>query len=68
MIFVDEGGVTTRMTRLYAGAPEGDWQILTMLGAVSTRAMIAAITIEAAPPGGDIPRLSECTSCPRGEH
>ena len=58
MIFLDESGVTTRMTRLYArapggarvheGTPEGDWQILTILGAMSTRGMVAAMTIEAA--------------------
>ena len=49
------------MTRLYAralggvrvheGAPEGDWQILTILGAMSSRGMIAAMTIEAATDG-----------------
>ena len=49
------------MTRLYArapggarvheGAPEGDWQILTILGAMSTRGMIAAMTIEVATDG-----------------
>lgn len=49
------------MTRLYArapggarvheGTPEGDWQILTILGAMSTRGMIAAMTIEAATDG-----------------
>ena len=59
--FFDESGVTTRMTRLYAralggvrvheGAPEGDWQILTILGAMSSRGMIAAMTIEAATDG-----------------
>jgi transposase len=58
LIFLDESGVTTRMTRLYArapggtrvheGAPEGDWKILTILGAMSTRGIIAAMTIEAA--------------------
>jgi transposase len=46
------------MTRLYAraaggrrvheSAPEGDWKILTILGAMSTRGMIAAMTVEAA--------------------
>ena len=49
------------MTRLYArapggarvheGTPEGDWQILTILGAMSIRGMIAAMTIEAATDG-----------------
>ena len=46
------------MTRLYAraaggvrvheSAPEGNWKILTILGAMSTRGMIAAMTVEAA--------------------
>ena len=46
------------MTRLYAraaggarvheSAPEGDWKILPILGAMSTRGMIAAMTVEAA--------------------
>ena len=58
LIFLDESGVTTRMTRLYArarggarvhaSAPEGNWRILTMLGAMSSRGMIAAMTVEAA--------------------
>ncbi len=46
------------MTRLYArapggarvheSAPEGNWKILTILGAMSTRGMIATMTVEAA--------------------
>ena len=58
LIFLDESGVTTRMTRLYAraasgkrvqeSAPEGNWKILTILGAMSSRGMIAAMTVEAA--------------------
>src|SRR5579885_214698 len=49
---------STRMTRLYArapgaarvheGTPQGDWKILTILGAMSTRGMIATMTVEAA--------------------
>ena len=58
LIYLDESGVTTQMTRLYArsrdGAhihettPDGRWKILTILGAISTRGMIATMTIEAA--------------------
>ena len=33
--------------RVHEGTPEGNWQILTLLGAMSTRGMIAAMTIEA---------------------
>jgi transposase len=56
LIFLDESGVSTQMTRLYArcqgGAriqedtPDSRWKILTILGAMSTRGMIATMTIE----------------------
>jgi transposase len=58
LIFLDESGVSTQMTRLYArcaggariheSTPDGRWKILTILGAISTRGMIATMTIEAA--------------------
>ncbi len=58
LIYLDESGVTTQMTRLYArsrdgariheAAPQGHWEILTILGAISTRGMIAVMTIEEA--------------------
>jgi transposase len=58
LIFLDESGVSTQMTRLYArstgGArihettPGGRWKILTLLGAIGTRGRIATMTIEAA--------------------
>ena len=58
LIYLDESGVTTQMTRLYArsrdgaripeAAPQGHWKILTILGAISTRGMIATMTIEEA--------------------
>jgi hypothetical protein len=47
LIYLDESGVTTQMTRLYArglggariaeAAPQDHWKILTILGAMSTR-------------------------------
>ena len=56
LIFLDESGITTSMTRLYARCPGGQrineatpgshWKILTILGAISTRGMIATMTIE----------------------
>ena len=56
LIYLDESGVTTQMTRLYArsrdgariheAAPKGHWKILTILGAMSSRGMIATMTIE----------------------
>jgi transposase len=58
LIFLDESGVSTQMTRRYARAPrgvrihettpQGNWKILTILGAMSLRGMIATMTIEAA--------------------
>jgi transposase len=58
LIFLDESGVSTQMTRLYARSrgggrihettPDGRWKILTILGAISTRGMIATMTVEAA--------------------
>ena len=58
LIFLDESGVSTQMTRRYARAPrgvrvhettpEGNWKILTILGAMSLRGMIATMTVEAA--------------------
>ncbi|MGH8336107.1 MAG: IS630 family transposase [Gammaproteobacteria bacterium] len=58
LIFLDESGVTTSMTRLYArsrggrrireATPGGHWKILTILGAISLGGMFAPMTIEAA--------------------
>ena len=58
LIYLDESGVSTQMTRLYArcaggqriheSTPDGRWKILTILGAISSRGMIATMTIEAA--------------------
>jgi transposase len=58
LIFLDESGVSTQMTKRYGRArrgqrvveatPEGNWKILTILGAMSLRGMIATMTIEAA--------------------
>jgi len=58
VIFLDESGVTTQMTRTYGRAsrgvriheatPQGHWKILTMLGAMSSRGMLAMMTIEEA--------------------
>ena len=58
LIFLDESGVTTSMTRLYArslggqriheATPGGHWKVMTILGAMSLRGMIATMTIEEA--------------------
>jgi len=57
-VFLDESGVSTQMTRRYGRArrgvrvaestPEGNWKILTILGAMSVRGLIATMTVEAA--------------------
>jgi transposase len=58
LIFLDESGVTTSMTRFYArslrgqriheATPGGHWQIMTILGAMSLGGWVATMTIEAA--------------------
>ena len=61
MIFLDESGVTTQMTRGYARAsggrgvheatPAGHWKILTILSALSLGGLLATMTIEQATDG-----------------
>jgi transposase len=58
LVFVDESGVRTNLTRLYGRAPKGErvseavphghWQVLTILGALTTKGVQASMTIEAA--------------------
>jgi len=58
LIYLDESGVSTQMTRrsartrrgqrIHESTPEGNWKILTILGAMSLHGMIATMTIEAA--------------------
>lgn len=58
LVYVDESGVTTSLTRLYGRAPRGQrvvdavphghWQVLTVLGALTTQGILAAMTIAAA--------------------
>ena len=57
LVFVDESGATTEITRRYGrafggqrvreGTPAGHWRTLTMLGAMSAEGLIATMTIEA---------------------
>jgi transposase len=75
LIFLDESGVTTSMTRLYARAsgggrifeatPDSRWKILTILGALSTRGMIAAMTIEEATDGDIFLAYLDHCLCPQ---
>jgi transposase len=61
LIFLDESGVTTQMTRLWGRAPKGEriaeatpgshWKVLTTLGALSLRGIGPTLTIESATDG-----------------
>jgi transposase len=56
LVFVDESGATTAMTRLrgrapkgqrvHGAAPHGHWQVTTMLGAIRLQGITAAMTID----------------------
>jgi transposase len=58
LIYLDESGVSTQMTRTYARAPRGQrvhaavpgscWKMVTILGAMDCNGMLAAMTVEAA--------------------
>ena len=58
LIFVDESGATTSMTRTHGRAPRGErvvdtvplehWTVMTMLGAVRLAGPVAVMTVEAA--------------------
>jgi transposase len=58
LIYLDESGVSTQMTRLYARSPRGErvhdavpgghWKMLTILGAMNHTGMLATMTVEAA--------------------
>jgi transposase len=57
LVFLDESGITTAMTRRYAraargararGSAPGGWRRLTVLGALSSEGMVAAMSIAAA--------------------
>ncbi len=58
LVFVDESGARTDLTRRYGRAPKGErvreavphgrWKVLTILGALSTKGVQASMTVEAA--------------------
>jgi transposase len=74
LIFLDESGVTTSMTRLRArsagggrigeGTPAGRWKILTILGAMSVRGILATMTIEEATDSDIFEAFIEQVLCP----
>ena len=63
MVFLDESGASTQMTRNYGRAPRGErvpegtpnsrWRTLTMLAALTTQGLRAPMTIES-PTDGDV--------------
>jgi transposase len=75
LVFQDESGATTEMTRRYGRAPRGErvaegtpaghWRTLTLLGAMSTRGVIAAMTVESHTDGDVFLAYIEQVLCPR---
>jgi transposase len=75
LIFLDESGVTTEMTRRYGralggarvaeGTPAGHWKTLTVVGAVSRAGWVATMTIEAATDGEVFRAYLEHVLCPQ---
>jgi len=63
LVFQDESGATTEMTRRYGRAPRGErvaegtpaghWRTLTLLSALSLQGVVAAMTVES-PTDGDV--------------
>jgi transposase len=75
LIFLDESGVTTQMTRRYGraargervgeAAPAGHWQTLTVLGAIRLSGWVGTMTIEAATDGDVFLAYLEQVLCPQ---
>jgi transposase len=75
LIYLDESGVSTQMTRLYGrcrggqrvadAVPGGDWKIVTILGAMNHMGMLAAMTIEAATDGDIFLAFLDDILCPK---
>ena len=75
LIFLDESGVTTQMTRAWGRAPKGQriseatpqgrWKVLTTLGAMSLRGMEAVMTVESATDGEVFFTYLEQVLCPK---
>ncbi len=75
LIFLDESGVTTEMTRRYGrglrgervreGTPGGRWRTLTVLGAIRASGWVATMTIEAATDGEIFLAYLQQVLCPQ---
>ena len=75
LVFLDESGVTTEMTRRYGRAPRGErvgegtpaghWHTLTVLGALTLDGLLAAMTVESPTDGEVFRAYLEQVLCPR---
>ena len=75
MVFLDESGVTTEMTRRYGRAPHGErvregapashWHTVTLLGAVTLEGVLASMSVESATDGDVFLAYLEQVLCPR---
>jgi transposase len=75
LVFLDESGVTTEMTRRYGraprgqrlreGAPAGHWHTLTLLGAMTLDGLLATMTIESPTDSDVFLAYLEQALCPR---
>ena len=75
LIFLDESGVTTEMTRRYGravrgervaeGTPAGHWRTLTVLGAIRMSGWVATMMIEAATDGDIFLAYLQQVLCPQ---
>ncbi len=74
LVFLDESGVTTEMTRRYGRAPSGErvreatpaghWSTLTLLGALTSQGMLASMTVESSTDGEVLLAYLEEVLCP----
>jgi transposase len=74
LIFLDESGITTTMTRLYGRAPAGQrvveatpqshWNVVTLIGGLRLSGMVAPMTVEAATDGDVFLAYVEHFLCP----
>jgi len=74
-VFLEESGVTTEMTRRYARAPRGErvgegvpvghWHTLTLLGALTSEGLLAAMTVDSPTDGDVFLAYLEQVLCPR---
>jgi transposase len=75
LVFLDESGATTEMTRRYGRAPSGErvrestpagrWSTLTLLGAMSPKGMLASMTVESGTDGDVFLAYVDQVLCPR---